>query len=114
MSSEARKRASRKYDKHNTKGIYLKFNLKTDVDILEHLETVGNKQGYIKELIRNSITNTIIVNTNVILDGEFKEGEFVTVRVDGTVYERKVRKSKEHDDLIITIKRKDYTSKDFN
>ena len=28
-----------------------------DADILEHLETVGNKQGYIKSLIRRDIEN---------------------------------------------------------
>ena len=54
-SSEARLRANAKYDKTNTKSILLKLNLKTDSDILEKLEEVGNKQGYIKELIRRDI-----------------------------------------------------------
>lgn len=40
------------YDKENTKGLYLKLNKKTDADILKFLETIPNKQGYIKELIR--------------------------------------------------------------
>ena len=54
-SSDARLRANAKYDKANTKSILLKLNLKTDSDILERLEEVGNKQGYIKELIRRDI-----------------------------------------------------------
>ena len=57
-SSEARLRANAKYDKTNTKSILLKLNLKTDSDILEKLEEVGNKQGYIKELIRRDMKET--------------------------------------------------------
>ena len=37
------------------KRVFIKLNLKTDADILEQLEKVGNKQGYIKELIRKDI-----------------------------------------------------------
>lgn len=50
--------ASMKYDKNNTRRICLKFNLKTDADILEKLESVENKQGYIKDLIRKDIENS--------------------------------------------------------
>ena len=53
--SEAQKKASIKYDKANTKGLYLKLNINTDSDILERLEEVENKQNYIKRLIRNDI-----------------------------------------------------------
>lgn len=53
--SEAQKKASIKYDKANTKGLYLKLNIKTDSDILERLEEAENKQSYIKKLIRNDI-----------------------------------------------------------
>lgn len=49
----AQSRASAKYDKAHTKGIYLKLNLETDKDIIEFLAGVENVQGYIKELIRN-------------------------------------------------------------
>ena len=48
----AEKRAKAKYDEKNTVQVKLKLNLKTDKDILEALERSGNKQGYIKELIR--------------------------------------------------------------
>ena len=48
-------KAQERYDAVNTKQIRLKLNLTTDKDILEHLNKVGNKQGYIKELIRADI-----------------------------------------------------------
>lgn len=53
--SEAHNRAVKKYDEANTKQIKLKLNKKTDADILEALESVPNKQGYIKSLIRQDI-----------------------------------------------------------
>ena len=55
MITEAQKRAMAKYDKAHTKQIKLKLNLETDRDIIEALEQVDNKQGYIKELIRKDI-----------------------------------------------------------
>ena len=53
--SEAQLRAQAKYDKTHTKGIYLKLNLETDKDIIEHLGGKDNVQGYIKELIRRDM-----------------------------------------------------------
>lgn len=55
MMTEAQKKASKKYDQHNTKVITFKFNKTTDADILEQLERQDNRQGYIKQLIRNDI-----------------------------------------------------------
>lgn len=55
MASKAQVRASAKYDARHTKQIKLKLNLETDKDIIEKLEKVGNKQGYIKELIRKDL-----------------------------------------------------------
>lgn len=52
MSTKAQIKASAKYDKANTKGIYLKLNKINDADILEYLEQVENIQGTIKRLIR--------------------------------------------------------------
>lgn len=49
-------RAGAKYDKANTKGIYLKLNINTDADIIKKLEESGNVQGYIKELIRKDLS----------------------------------------------------------
>lgn len=45
-----------RYDRNNTVRVALKLNTKTDADILKRLEEVGNKQGYIKELIRKDIS----------------------------------------------------------
>ena len=44
-----------KYDKENTQRVFIKLNKNTDKDILDHLESVSNKQGYIKELIRKDM-----------------------------------------------------------
>lgn len=41
-----------KYDMNNTTRVALKLNLNTDKDILEYLERTGNKQGTIKEALR--------------------------------------------------------------
>ena len=59
MTSEAQLRASEKYDKLNTKQVVLKLNKKTDADILKHLDSLDNKQGYIKKLIRKDINTTL-------------------------------------------------------
>lgn len=55
MTTEAQKRAKAKYDMLNTTQIKMKLNNNTDADILNKLAAVPNKQGYIKELIRNDI-----------------------------------------------------------
>lgn len=55
MSSPAQDRATRKYDDAHTKQVHLKLNTTTDADILDKLASVGNKQGYIKALIRKDI-----------------------------------------------------------
>ena len=55
MATEAQKRAVRKYDAVNAKNYHLKLNRKTDIDIIEHLESIQNVQGYIKELIRRDM-----------------------------------------------------------
>ena len=52
MSTEAQKRASRKYAAANTVQKSLQFNRNTDADIIEYLGTVGNMSGLIKELLR--------------------------------------------------------------
>lgn len=52
---QAKAKASEKYDKANTKQVKMKLNLNTDADIIEKLDSVGNVQGYIKELIRKDI-----------------------------------------------------------
>lgn len=53
--SEAHKRASMKYDKENMRQIKFNLSLKYDQDVIAMLDSVPNKQGYIKELIRADI-----------------------------------------------------------
>ena len=62
-TSEAQKRASAKYDKANTKGIYLKLNKETDADIISYLEEADNVQGLIKELIRRDMVQKVLKQT---------------------------------------------------
>lgn len=50
---------NREYDASNTVQIRLKLNKKTDSDILDRLDAVPNKQGYIKGLIRSDIENEV-------------------------------------------------------
>ena len=55
MTTEAQRKASAKYDRNHTRSIMFKFNTTNDADILAKLDQVGNKQGYIKSLIRENI-----------------------------------------------------------
>ena len=58
MTTEAQKRAQKKYDeasKDKWRMIHLKLNRESDADIIEKLEQSDNIQGYIKELIRADI-----------------------------------------------------------
>ena len=55
MTSVAKREAQRRYDKANTTQFLLKLNIKTDADVIGKLEKVKNKQGFIKELIRNNL-----------------------------------------------------------
>ena len=54
-STESQIRASVKYNKENTVQISLKLNRSTDADLIDSLNRIANKQGYIKELIRRDI-----------------------------------------------------------
>lgn len=47
--------AINRYQKKNVIQLNIRLNKKTDADIIAALESVGNKQGYIKELIRLDI-----------------------------------------------------------
>ena len=47
--------AINRYQKSNIIQVNLRLNKKTDADIIAALETVGNKQGLIKALIREKI-----------------------------------------------------------
>lgn len=51
-TTEAQRRAVRRFEKANTVQVHLKLNRNTDADILEKLNSVPSKMGYIKKLIR--------------------------------------------------------------
>ena len=46
-----------KYDKTHMKQYLLKFHIVNDADIIEKLDSLESKQGYIRHLIRNDIKN---------------------------------------------------------
>ena len=54
-TSQSQIKASLKYNTSNTKRVYISLNTNTDKDIIDMLEKISNKQGYIKELIRRDI-----------------------------------------------------------
>lgn len=54
-ASQAQLRANAKYDKTNTKGLYIKLNINNDSDIIKYLDGKENVQGYIKALIREDM-----------------------------------------------------------
>ena len=56
--SDAQKRANAKYEREKTRSIKIKLTISTDADILAKLDAVGNKQGYIKALIRADIAKS--------------------------------------------------------
>lgn len=59
-TSEARLRAQKKYDDAH-RGDYKHFDVKChredDKDVIEHLETIKNKSGYLKELVRKDMAD---------------------------------------------------------
>lgn len=55
MATAAQIRASKKYNEANRKTFALHVNKKTEADILQALESVDNREGYLKELIRMDI-----------------------------------------------------------
>ncbi len=44
-----------RYQKENIRRLVIKLNRNTDADILSYLETVDNKQGLVKHLLRKWI-----------------------------------------------------------
>ena len=57
MSTEKKQTAKDRYDAKTAYKVGLKLNKKTDAAIIEKLESVGSKQGYIKSLILQDITH---------------------------------------------------------
>lgn len=55
MRSEAQKRADSRWQKENVSRLFVKLYKNTDEDILKFLDSIENKQGYIKQLIRDDM-----------------------------------------------------------
>ena len=72
MNTPAQKRASAKYDKEHTKGVYLKLNVKTDKTIIDHLNNQKYKQTYIKNLIKADMKLEEVENYLTLLENEKK------------------------------------------
>lgn len=114
-STDAQIRAAAKYDKTNTRLIQLKLNKKTDSDILDFLDTLDNRQGFIKELIRKHMNgaDAVPVIDKKIIDGEFLEGQSVVVSIDGREFKRKPYYSAKWGDLVITVLGNEYAKYEF-
>ena len=56
-TSKAQIRAVRKYNDAHTTQIKFCFNNETDADVLNRLNSLKNKQGYVKSLIREDMIN---------------------------------------------------------
>ncbi len=54
--SEALKKAQNKYKKEKMTSVLIRLHKENDKDIIDRLEKIGNKQGYIKQLIRDDLT----------------------------------------------------------
>lgn len=50
-----------KWIRKNTKGFYIRLSLEKDADIIKHLASKENKQGYVKQLIRNDMVYSEMV-----------------------------------------------------
>ena len=55
MPTNAEKAATARYKAAHIKRVNIALNDRTDTDILKHLESIDNVQGYIKSLIRSDI-----------------------------------------------------------
>ena len=55
MATQAQIDASNKFNKENTQCVLLRLNFSTDRDVIQKLESVPSKMGYIKKLIRKDM-----------------------------------------------------------
>ena len=72
MATDAVRRAVKKYDAVNAVQFHMKLNRKTDADIIDHLQSMDNVQGYIKGLILADMSRIRCQNGSQ--DGERKAG----------------------------------------
>ncbi len=55
MATQTQIDASNKFNKENTTCVLLRLNFSTDRDVIQKLESVPSKMGYIKALIKKDI-----------------------------------------------------------
>lgn len=55
MRTEAEKARDARWQKANVSRIFVKLYKNTDADMIEFLDGIENKQGYIKQLIRDDM-----------------------------------------------------------
>lgn len=55
MATESQRRANYKFQREKCKQYTFKFHLVNDADIIEALDAVSNRQGYLKTLIREDL-----------------------------------------------------------
>lgn len=56
ISSESQVKAQARYDRQNTARFSLKFNIRTDQDVIQWMRKQKSMQGSIKQLIRDEIS----------------------------------------------------------
>ena len=65
MVRESTRKAIAKYDKEHCVVITIKLNKKTDADILAAFEGIDNRQGFIKQAIREKIAKSAPVSDSL-------------------------------------------------
>lgn len=53
--TEEKRAYNKEYDRQNTKMYCIKLNYRTDANLISWLDTVGNVQGMIKQLLNNEL-----------------------------------------------------------
>lgn len=79
-NSQSRIDANQKYDRKWTKNYGFKLNRKYDFDVMDKLETIGNKQAYITDLIRADLAKSRPTVQQTI-DNAQKYGGYVPLKI---------------------------------
>lgn len=66
MVRESQLRASKKYNEKNCRVITMKLSKIYDKDVLDRLDSVDNRQGYVKALVRKDLSSKSIMTNDEI------------------------------------------------
>lgn len=73
MATEAEIRSINRYNKANTVCVNIRLNKKTDADIINKLDNVPSKMGYIKGLIhKDMLRSKLLYNIEAFLQGKIQ------------------------------------------